>query len=82
MRDSTYKSTECLGWNSRRIRRRRGEGQVLNFAVECETALTKVQSVWGGIRIGSRTPLVFPHGHLNAQVYIEEVLGPVILPRK
>lgn len=36
--------------------------------------------VLGVISIGSRSPLVFLQGHLNARSYIDNVLEPVGLP--
>ena len=36
--------------------------------------------VWGGIMGGRKTDLIVITGILNAQHYITEVLGPVVIP--
>lgn len=63
-----------------RIRRPRGQRQNLDFAQRRHTALTPGVMVWGAIRYGGRSPLVFIPGTLNAQRYIETILEPVLLP--
>lgn len=50
----------------RRVRRRRGEKRFLELTVERETAITRRVMIWGGIWVGSRTPLVFRQRQLNA----------------
>lgn len=64
----------------RRVRRRRGERREVQYCLERETALTRGVTVWGAIAYGSRSPLVFLQGNLNAQGYINDILEPVTLP--
>ncbi|CAH1957897.1 unnamed protein product [Acanthoscelides obtectus] len=62
----------CLGMHDgrARVRRRRGERRNPQFFVERH----------GAIAYGSRSPLIFIRGNLNAQRYIHEVLEPHLLP--
>ncbi|CAH2000175.1 unnamed protein product [Acanthoscelides obtectus] len=57
----------CLGMHDgrARVRRRRDTVGVM---------------VWGAIAYGSRSPLIFIRGNMNAQRYIHEVLEPHLLP--
>lgn len=64
----------------RRVRRFRGERRNLQLVVERHTALTRGVMVWGAICVGSRSPLVFIQGNLNAASYIANVLEPVAVP--
>ena len=64
----------------RRVRRMRGERKNSTFFVERNTALTQGVMIWGAICHGSRSPLVFIDGNLNAAGYIANVLEPVALP--
>ena len=36
--------------------------------------------VWGGITAGGKTPLVTVRGNLTARRYINEIIGPYVLP--
>lgn len=38
--------------------------------------------VWAGIRLGGRTDLVWVRGNMTAERYVQQVLGPVILPHR
>lgn len=72
----------CL-WHSdgrSRIRRPRGQRQNLQFVQRRHTALTPGVMVWGAIRYGRRSRLVFIPGTLNARRYIDSVLEPVVVP--
>ncbi|CAH1990549.1 unnamed protein product [Acanthoscelides obtectus] len=62
----------CLGMHDgrARVRRRRGERRNPQFFF----------MVWGAIAYGSRSPLIFIRGNMNAQRYIYEVLEPHLLP--
>lgn len=64
----------------RRVRRMRGERKNPTLFVERNTALTQGVMIWGAICYGSRSPLVFINGNLNAAGYIANVLLPVCLP--
>lgn len=64
----------------RRVRRLRGERNNMQYAVERHTAITPGVMVWGAICHGSRSPLIFIQGNLNANRYVTDVLGPVALP--
>ncbi|CAH1991414.1 unnamed protein product [Acanthoscelides obtectus] len=63
-----------------RVRRRRGERRNPQFFVERHVIYTVGLMVWGAIAYGSRSPLIFIRGNMNAQRYIHEVLEPHLLP--
>ncbi|CAH1967194.1 unnamed protein product [Acanthoscelides obtectus] len=63
-----------------RVRRRRDERRNPQFFVERHVHHTVGGMVWGAIAYGSRLPLIFIRGNMNAQRYIHEVLEPHILP--
>jgi hypothetical protein len=44
------------------------------------TARTVGVMVWGAICYGSRSPLIFIQGSMNARRYVQEVLQPVLVP--
>ncbi|CAH1976468.1 unnamed protein product [Acanthoscelides obtectus] len=69
----------CLGMHDgrARVRRRRRNPQ---FFVERHVHHTVGVMVWGAIAYGSRSPLIFIRGNMNAQRYIHEVLEPHLLP--
>ncbi|CAH2007245.1 unnamed protein product [Acanthoscelides obtectus] len=50
------------------------------FFVERHVHHTVGVMVWGAIAYGSRSPLIFIRGNMNAQRYIHEVLEPHLLP--
>ncbi|CAH1996982.1 unnamed protein product [Acanthoscelides obtectus] len=60
-----------------RVRRRRGERRNPQFSVERHVHHTVGVMVWGAIAYGSRSPLIFIRGNMNAQRYIHE---PHLLP--
>ncbi|CAH2020579.1 unnamed protein product, partial [Acanthoscelides obtectus] len=74
----------CLGMHDgrARVRRRRGERRNPQFFVERHVHHTVGVSCcgWGAIAYGSRSPLIFIRGNMNAQRYIHEVLEPHLLP--
>ncbi|CAH1982106.1 unnamed protein product [Acanthoscelides obtectus] len=76
----------CLGMHDgrARVRRRRGERSCHRrnpqFFVERHVHHTVGVMVWGAIAYGSRPPLIFIRGNMNAQRYIHEVLEPHLLP--
>ncbi|CAH1978124.1 unnamed protein product [Acanthoscelides obtectus] len=72
----------CLGMHDgrARVRRRRGERRNPQFFVERHVCHTVGLMVWGAIAHGSRSPLIFIRGNMNAQRYIHEVLEPHLLP--
>ncbi|CAH1996093.1 unnamed protein product [Acanthoscelides obtectus] len=72
----------CLGMHDGRVRvrRRRGERRNPQFFVERHVHHTVGVMVWGAIAYGSRSPLIFIRGNMNAQRYIHEVLEPHLLP--
>ncbi|CAH2017414.1 unnamed protein product [Acanthoscelides obtectus] len=72
----------CLGmYDGRvRVRRRRGERRNPQFFVERHVHHTVGVMVWGAKAYGSRSPLIFIRGNMNAQRYIHEVLEPHLLP--
>ncbi|CAH1996830.1 unnamed protein product [Acanthoscelides obtectus] len=72
----------CLGMHDgrARVRRRRGERRNPQFFVERHVHHTVGVMVWGAIGYGSRSPLIFIRGNMNAQRYIHEVLEPHLLP--
>ncbi|CAH2018799.1 unnamed protein product, partial [Acanthoscelides obtectus] len=72
----------CLGMHDgrARVRRRRGERRNPQFFVERDVHHTVAVMVWGAIAYGSRSPLIFIRGNMNAQRYIHEVLEPHLLP--
>ncbi|CAH1955546.1 unnamed protein product [Acanthoscelides obtectus] len=72
----------CLGmYDGRaRVRRRRGERRNPQFFVERHVHHTVGVMVWGAIAYGSRLPLIFIRGNMNAQRYIHEVLESHLLP--
>jgi hypothetical protein len=55
-----------------RVRRPRGQRLNLQFTLRRHSGLTPGITVWGAIQFGSRSPLVFIQGSLNAE--------PVLLP--
>ncbi|CAH1968275.1 unnamed protein product [Acanthoscelides obtectus] len=63
-----------------RVRRRRGKRRNPQFFVERNVHHTVGVMVWGAIAYGSRSPLIFIRGNMNAQRYIHEVLEPHLLP--
>ncbi|CAH1994372.1 unnamed protein product [Acanthoscelides obtectus] len=73
----------CLGMHDgrARVRRRRGERRNPQFFVEMFITHHTVRvMVWRAIAYGSRSPLIFIRGNMNAQRYIHEVLEPHLLP--
>ncbi|CAH1969158.1 unnamed protein product [Acanthoscelides obtectus] len=72
----------CLGMHDgrARVRKRRGERRNPQFFVERHVHDTVGVMVWGAIAYGSRSPLIFIRGNMNAQRYIHEVLEPHLLP--
>ncbi|CAH1997565.1 unnamed protein product [Acanthoscelides obtectus] len=72
----------CLGMHDgrARVRRRRGERRNPQFFVERHAHHTVGVMVWGAIAYGSRSPLIFIRGNMNAQRYIHKVLEPHLLP--
>ncbi|CAH1958407.1 unnamed protein product [Acanthoscelides obtectus] len=72
----------CLGMHDgrARVRRRRGERRNPQSFVERHVHHTVGVMVWGAIAYGSRSPLIFIRGNMNAQRYIHEVLEPHLLP--
>ncbi|CAH2009467.1 unnamed protein product [Acanthoscelides obtectus] len=76
------KSRFCLGMHEgrARVRRRRGERRNPQFFVERHVHHTVGVMVCGAIAYGSRSPLIFIRGNMNAQHYIHEVLEPHLLP--
>ncbi len=72
----------CLKKNDGRVRvwRRRGE----RHARACVQAKKAFHGgsvmVWAGITARGKTPLVIVNGNLNAQVYIDQILRPVVVP--
>ncbi|CAH1994188.1 unnamed protein product [Acanthoscelides obtectus] len=72
----------CLGMHDgrARVRRRRGERRNPQFFVERHVHHTVGVMVWGATAYGSRSPLIFIRGNMNAQRYIHEVLEPHLLP--
>ncbi|CAH1989820.1 unnamed protein product [Acanthoscelides obtectus] len=71
----------CLGMHDgrARVRRRRGERRNPQFFVERRVHHTVGVMVWGAIGYGSRSPLIYIRGNMNAQRYIHEVLEPHLL---
>ncbi|CAH1958983.1 unnamed protein product [Acanthoscelides obtectus] len=59
----------CLGMHDgrARVRRRRGERRNPQFFVERHVHHTVGVMVWGAIAYGSRSPLIFIRGNMNAQ---------------
>ncbi|UYV78547.1 K02A2.6-like [Cordylochernes scorpioides] len=78
----TDESCFCLQHHDGRNRVRRHCGKrMLNSCVRHRhTGPAPGIMVWGGIGYHSRTPLVRIAGILNSQLYISEVLKPVVLP--
>lgn len=70
----------CAHDGRKMVRRRRGERRNLQFAVDRHTALTRGVMLWGAIGYGSKSPLVFIPGVLNANRYIHTVLEPTLIP--
>ncbi|CAH1956399.1 unnamed protein product [Acanthoscelides obtectus] len=72
----------CLDMHNGRtsVRRRRGERRNPQFFVERHVHHTVGVMVWGAIAYGSRSPLLFIRGNMNAQRYIHEVLEPHLSP--
>ncbi|UYV69847.1 hypothetical protein LAZ67_7000963, partial [Cordylochernes scorpioides] len=62
------------------VRRRPQERSHQDCIVERHTVRAPGFMVWGGISYGSRTPLVFIQGTMTTQLYIADVLQPVVLP--
>ncbi|GFV39346.1 transposable element Tcb1 transposase [Trichonephila clavipes] len=74
-----------LTQNHRRLRRQcletpRREDAEQSCVMHRHTGPAPGIMVWGGIGYHSRTPLVRIAGTLNSQLYISEVLEPVVLP--
>ena len=63
-----------------RVFRRRGEHFADNCLLERDRFGRGSIMVWGGIMDGRKTDLIVIPGILNAQRYITEVLGPVVIP--
>ncbi|KAH0821248.1 hypothetical protein GEV33_001543 [Tenebrio molitor] len=57
-------------------RRRDCPGRSTFFTRRCSTGVM----VWGAICYGSRSPLIFIQGSMNARRYVQEVLQPVLVP--
>ncbi|CAH1988356.1 unnamed protein product [Acanthoscelides obtectus] len=72
----------CLGMHDGRagVRRRRGERRNPQFFVERHVHHTVGVIVWDAIAYGSRSPLIFIRGNMNAQRYIHGVLELHLLP--
>ncbi|GFY09019.1 transposable element Tcb1 transposase [Trichonephila clavipes] len=60
--------------------RHRGERMLNSCVMHRHTAHAPGIMAWGGIGYHSHTPLVPIAGTLNSQIYISEVLEPVVLP--
>ena len=63
-----------------RVFRRRGERFADNCLLERDRFGVGSVMVWGGIMGGRKTDLIVIPGILNAQRYITEVFGPVVIP--
>ena len=63
-----------------RVFRRRGERFADNCLLERDRFGEGSVMVWGGITGGRKTDLIVIPGILNAQSYITEVIGPVVIP--
>ena len=63
-----------------RVFRRRGERFADNCLLERDRFGGGSVMVWGGIMGGRKTDLIVITGILNAQHYITELLGPVVIP--
>lgn len=74
----------CLHGNDRRpqVWRRRGERfrQIFTYPVTAFNGGSVM--VWGGISRTWRTPLVIVRENLNARRYINQILRPIVLPRR
>ncbi|GFW73227.1 hypothetical protein TNCV_2798911 [Trichonephila clavipes] len=79
---STNESCICLQHHAGRIRvwRHRGETVLNSCIMHHNTGSAPGIMVWNGIGYHSRTPLVRIFGTLNSQLYISQVLEPVVLP--
>lgn len=68
--------------DSRRIRVWRQPGRVnrLNAFQEVHSFRGGTIMVWGGISIGGRTDLVLLQGNMTAQVYVNQIILPVVVP--
>ncbi|GFV90961.1 transposable element Tcb1 transposase [Trichonephila clavipes] len=77
----TDESRICLQHHDGRIRvwRHRGERMLNNCVMHRHTGPASGIMVWGGIGYHSRTLLVGIAGTLNSQLYISEVLEPVVI---
>ena len=62
------------------MRRFLRERRNFEFTVQGQDGITPGVLVWGSIDIGYRSRLVFIGGRLNAHRYIDEILGPILLP--
>lgn len=74
----------CLYGNDRRpqVWRRRGERFLQNFTRPVAAFNGGSVMVWAGISRSSRTPLVIIRQTLNARRYIDQILRPIVLPRR
>ena len=63
-----------------RVYRRNGERYRDNCLVERDRFGGGALMVWAGISYGHRTPLVFIDGPLTAQLYVDVILRPVVVP--
>ncbi|UYV63665.1 hypothetical protein LAZ67_2005247 [Cordylochernes scorpioides] len=75
----TDESRFCLQHHNGRVWRHRGERMLDSCVMHRHTGLAPGIVVWGGIGYHSRTPLVRIAGTSNSQLYISEVLEPVVL---
>ncbi|KAG5884021.1 hypothetical protein JTB14_014796 [Gonioctena quinquepunctata] len=60
--------------------RRPGNAERLRHVQEVHTYRGGTLMEWGGITIGGRTYLVFPHGFLGAQQYLDYILQSIVRP--
>jgi hypothetical protein len=72
----------CLGMHDgrQRVRRLRGERRNPAYSVERHVTCTVGVMIWGAICYGSKSPLIFIQGSMNARRYVQEVLQPVLVP--
>jgi hypothetical protein len=66
----------CLGMHDgrQRVRRLRGERRNSAYSVERHVARTVGVMIWRAICYGSKSPLIFIQGSMNARRYVQEVL--------
>ena len=64
----------------KRVRKRRGERQHMQFAVERHVHCTVGVMVWGAIGYGSRSSVVFVRDNMTSLRYVDDILRPSLLP--